>query len=98
MSAPQKQIGSMALGLLSAYLTGGGSIAKDALGKTLVAGTYGLNLSSGADENFANVAQATKDIMTAELTANGQLEEFLRDGREQLKNPNATAEDLYLAY
>ena len=98
MSAPQKQIGSMVLGLLSAYLTGGGSIAKDALGKTLVAGTYGLNLSSGADENFANVAQATKDIMTAELTANGQLEEFLRDGREQLKNPNATAEDLYLAY
>lgn len=98
MSAPQKQIGSMALGLLSAYLTGGGSIAKDVLGKTLVAGTYGLNLSSGADENFANVAQATKDIMTAELTANGQFEEFLRDGREQLKNPNATAEDLYLAY
>lgn len=98
VSAPQKQIGAMALGLLSAYLTGGTSVAKDLLGKTLAVGTYGLNLSQGADENFANVAQATKEIMTAELTANGQFEEFLRDGREQLKNPNATAEDLYLAF
>lgn len=91
MSAPQKQVASMLTGLAAAYTTGGASLLA-------TGATYGLNLSAGADENFANVAQATKDILQADLKAKGQEAEFLADGRKQLGNPNATVEDIYYAF
>ena len=98
MSSPQKQIGSMVTGLAAGLLTGGGSWATSLGSKALILGTYGLNLSAGSDENFANVAQATKDILQADLKAKGQEKEFLEDGRKQLKDPDATVDDIYLAY
>ena len=98
MSAPQKQAASMITGLAAGYLTGGSSVVSKFANKALVGATYGLNLSAGSDENAANVAQATKQILAADLKAKGQEKEFLEDGRRQLNNPNATVDDIYLAY
>jgi len=71
MSAPQKQVASMLTGLAAGYLTGGSGIVAQTANKALVGTTLGLNLSAGSDENAANVAQATKQILAADLKAKG---------------------------
>lgn len=64
----------------------------------LQAVNYVSQVAQGADENFANVDQAYKEIVRSSLTEQGQYRTFLQDGREAIGNPAATDEDIINAY
>lgn len=64
----------------------------------LQAANYVSQVAQGADENFANVDQAYKEIVRSSLTEQGQYRTFLQDGREAIGNPAATDEDIINAY
>ena len=59
---------------------------------------YVSQVAQGADENFANVDQAYKEIVKNSLMEQKQYNKFLKEGSEALNNPNATEEDIINAY
>lgn len=98
MSSPEKTLMSMGAGLTAlagsilAPETGGASIA-------LTAGAVSFlsSMAAGADENFANVADATNEIAKKDLAKKGQMDKFLADARQVL-GYNTTEEDALQAF
>lgn len=98
LSSPEKTAMSMGAGL-SALIggallpeTGGASVA-------LVAGAVSFlsGMAAGADENFANVADATDEIAKQDLKRKGQAGIFLEDAKRELGN-DITEEDALHAF
>nr|DAE42018.1 MAG TPA: apolipoprotein [Bacteriophage sp.] len=93
MSSPEKTLMSMGAGLTAltgsilAPETGGASIALTAGAVSFLSG-----MAAGADENFANVADATNEIAKKDLAKKGQMDKFLADARKVL-GYNTTEED-----
>ena len=54
-------------------------------------------MAAGADENFANVADATNEIAKKDLAKKGQMDKFLADARKVL-GYNTTEEDALQAF
>lgn len=98
MSSPEKTLMSMGAGLTAlagsilAPETGGASIALTAGAVSFLSG-----MAAGADENFANVADATNEIAKKDLAKKGQMDKFLADARKVL-GYNTTEEDALQAF
>lgn len=92
LSDTNKMAVSTATGLLSLLPIG------RAARTGLQAINYVSQVAQGADENFANVDQAYKEIVKNSLMEQKQYNKFLKEGSEALNDPNATEEDIINAY
>ena len=98
MSSPEKTLMSVGAGLTAlagsilAPETAGASIA-------LMAGAVSFlsDMAAGAEENFANVADATNEIAKRDLTKKDQMNKFLSDAKQVLGN-NITEDDALQAF
>lgn len=98
MSSPEKTLISMGAGataLLGSILapeTAGASIA-------LASGavSFASSMAAGADENFANVSDATDVLAKKLLIENDQFDKFVNDGRKEL-GEGATVDDILHAF
>lgn len=98
MSSPEKTLMSVGAGLTAlagsilAPETAGASIALTAGAVSFLSG-----MAAGADENFANVADATNEIAKRDLTKKDQMNKFLSDAKQVLGN-NITEDDALQAF
>lgn len=98
MSSPEKTLMSAGAGLTAlagsilAPETAGASIALTAGAVSFLSG-----MAAGADENFANVADATNEIAKRDLTKKDQMNKFLSDAKQVLGN-NITEDDALQAF
>ena len=98
ISSPEKTLMSMGAGLTAlagsilAPETAGASIALTAGAVSFLSG-----MAAGADENFANVADATNEIAKQDLTKKGQINKFLSDAKQVLGN-DITEDDALQAF
>ena len=98
MSSPEKTLISMGAGataLLGSILapeTAGASIA-------LASGavSFASSMAAGADENFANVSDATDVLAKKLLIENDQFDKFVNEGRKEL-GEGATVDDILHAF
>lgn len=98
MSSPEKTLISMGAGataLLGSILapeTAGASIA-------LASGavSFASSMAAGADENFANVSDATDVLAKKLLIENNQFDKFVSQGKKEL-GENATVDDILHAF
>lgn len=99
LSSPEKTAMAMGAGLTA---MGGMLLAPETAGSSiaLTAGAVSFlsSMAAGADENFANVADATDEIAKQDLKKNGQSATFLADAKKVLGNDVEIDDALHAFY
>lgn len=98
MSSPEKTLISMGAGVTSLL---GSILAPETAGASIVlasgAVSFASSMAAGADENFANVSDATDVLAKKLLIENDQFDKFVNEGRKEL-GEGATVDDILHAF